>query len=387
MTLKSLDLFSGLGGFSYSFQDLVKPVAYCEIEPGCHKILQTNMARGWLHSAPIIDDIRKIGVGGEHDVPDFDIIFAGVPCQDVSLANTGPRLGVGGARTGLFWEVMRILDEYTCCNHVFIENVPAIRCNGLPLILAALAQRNFRVCWGNYSAYEVGAPHMRRRFWCFASRGEIPDCIRNFQWRAALKPSPPKWKLNTVPRVTYKRAPGNIRCKDDRSSIVRSAVLGNSIVPLCARAAFHALTRRLLELESDPDFMEDSNPKALIKKNLAGYASASILRYLYRAPIPGAKAYARAPLQFTGTNGFVVNSTLWSTPRKGAWGISKELNDRSSRDLCTQMFTERETVQYVKDMLKLGIPESEYARYLNPNPEWVEWLQGYPAGWTRVGFS
>lgn len=335
------------------------------------------MDRGWLHTAPIIDDI---GVDKEVDVPPFDMIFAGFPCQDVSTVNNGPRLGVGGARTGLFWEAMRILDEYPCCKHLFLENVPAIRCNGLHLILVALAQRGFRVCWGNYSAYELGAPHMRRRFWCFATRAdEVPDAIRNFQWRSALKPALPKWKTCPVPRVTFKRAPGN-------SSVVRCSVIGNSIVPMTARAAFHVLSKRLVELESSSEFMEDSTSKAPIRKNLAGYASATMLRYLNRAPVPGSKAYDRVLLKFLGANGFSASCTLWSTPRKGAWGITRDLNMRATRDLCSQLFTEEETAKYVREVLKLEICKSEYYRFLNPNPEWVEWLQGYPCGWTRVGF-
>lgn len=39
----------------------------------------------------------------------FDLVMGGFPCQDLSLA--GNRAGLEGARSGLFWELVRAIDE------------------------------------------------------------------------------------------------------------------------------------------------------------------------------------------------------------------------------------------------------------------------------------
>lgn len=65
-------------------------------------------------------DITKINAA---DVPDHDILCGGFPCQDVSIA--GKREGLCGARSGLFYEIIRILREKQP-ELVFLENVKGL---------------------------------------------------------------------------------------------------------------------------------------------------------------------------------------------------------------------------------------------------------------------
>ena len=51
--LRSLDLFSGIGGFTHGLRDLAKPVAYCEIDPDAIEILKACMGTDRLAEAPI----------------------------------------------------------------------------------------------------------------------------------------------------------------------------------------------------------------------------------------------------------------------------------------------------------------------------------------------
>src|SRR3972149_8825591 len=99
-----LDLFSGIGGITKALEGYALPVAYCENDPYCQRVLLSRMGTGDLPPAPIWDDVRTLQRG---DLPIFpDIIWGGFPCQDVSLA--GLRIGLEGKRTGLFSEIIRL---------------------------------------------------------------------------------------------------------------------------------------------------------------------------------------------------------------------------------------------------------------------------------------
>lgn len=80
--LKSLDLFSGIGGLTYSLSDVCDPVAYCEIDNNCQRLLRHNMDRGYLPRAPIFSDVTVIGTKGFEVQEPFDIVVGGSPCVD-----------------------------------------------------------------------------------------------------------------------------------------------------------------------------------------------------------------------------------------------------------------------------------------------------------------
>jgi site-specific DNA-cytosine methylase len=47
--INGLDLFSGIGGISLALKDLVRPLAYVEIDDYCQKVLKERMSEGKLH--------------------------------------------------------------------------------------------------------------------------------------------------------------------------------------------------------------------------------------------------------------------------------------------------------------------------------------------------
>jgi hypothetical protein len=59
----------------------------------------------------------------------------------------------------------------------------------------------------------------------------------------------------------------------------------------------------------------------------------------------------------------------WATPRAGLVTASQVMTERTSHDLPTQ-------IRYEKDT-------RDDQRHCATNPEWIEWLMGYPAGWTQ----
>lgn len=156
--LNGLDLFSGIGGISHALTPWVRPVAYCENERYAQAVLMSRMARGDLYQAPIWDDVRTLR--GDY-LPEVDIISGGFPCQDISVAGAGA--GLGGERSGLFFEISRLARE---CRpkFIFLENVPAIAVRGLDRVLMELVALGYDCRWTIVSAAEVGAAHLRERW-------------------------------------------------------------------------------------------------------------------------------------------------------------------------------------------------------------------------------
>ena len=96
-------LFDGIGGFPLAaVRNGITPVWASEIEPFPIEVTKTHFP-DMVH----VGDITKLN-GAE--LPPVDIICGGSPCQDCSVAS-GTRAGLQGARSGLFFEQIRITKE------------------------------------------------------------------------------------------------------------------------------------------------------------------------------------------------------------------------------------------------------------------------------------
>lgn len=161
--LNELALFAGVHGGGLMLRDRMRTVCYVECEPYCIEVLKRRMCKGLIETAPIWDDVCTFD-----PLPwrgRVDIITAGFPCQDISVAGRGA--GIDGERSGLFFELARIVRGVRP-RYVFLENVAAITARGLDRVLGELAQMGFNAPWGCLSAAAVGAPHKRDRWWCLA---------------------------------------------------------------------------------------------------------------------------------------------------------------------------------------------------------------------------
>jgi DNA (cytosine-5)-methyltransferase 1 len=105
-----------------------------------------------------------------------EILHAGFPCQDISLAGKGA--GIHGSRSGLYREAIRGI-EVIRPQWVFFENVPAIVSRGRDVVVADLVALGYSWRDGILSASDVGAPHLRKRWWCLARRCDAADPYRD----------------------------------------------------------------------------------------------------------------------------------------------------------------------------------------------------------------
>lgn len=259
MTLRLLDTFSGIGGFSYAAEKIVggfKTVQFVEWNAYCQQILAKHFP-----DIPIHGDITTFFPAQGT----ADIICGGFPCQDISTA--GKQVGIKqGTRSGLFYELMRIVRAVRP-KYVVLENVAAITSNGLDAVLGTLAEAGFDAEWACISASNLGACHRRNRWWLVAypssqqsrcnlalpassgsNKGDETAMgdrsaswpQQRIKWEAGDQSLNPNWR-------TYVSEPA-IRRGDDGISgrLDRLRALGNAVVPQVAAIPL----RRVLELES-----------------------------------------------------------------------------------------------------------------------------------------
>jgi DNA (cytosine-5)-methyltransferase 1 len=159
-TLKILDTFAGIGGFSYAAHELVggfETTQFIEINPFCQKVLKKHFPK-----VPCHGDIKTFTAYPRQ----YDVITGGFPCQDISVA--GRREGITDqSRSGLFYELIRVI-RLVRPKFVVMENVAAILNNGLDIVLGELSEAGYDAEWSIISASSLGAAHRRSRWWCVA---------------------------------------------------------------------------------------------------------------------------------------------------------------------------------------------------------------------------
>jgi DNA (cytosine-5)-methyltransferase 1 len=165
-TLKVLDLFSGIGGFSLGLERTggFETIAFCEIEPFCQKILKKH----WPN-VPIYDDVRAL----DGRTITADVICGGYPCQPFSVA--GQRAGEADDRH--LWPEMYRLIKSIRPRWVIAENVAGHVSMGLDAVLYDLEAANYR--WWTFiiPACAVDAKHRRDRVWIVGDS----QCMRELQ--------------------------------------------------------------------------------------------------------------------------------------------------------------------------------------------------------------
>lgn len=151
-------LFSGIGGLELGLERAgLGPVLWqCELDPFCRRVL----AKHWPDTKRY-EDVKDVDERADR----VDLICGGFPCQDLSYAGSGA--GLAGARSGLWFEYLRIVRALRP-RVVVVENVPALLTRGLGVVLGGLAESGYDARWCCVRASDVGAPHRRERVFIMA---------------------------------------------------------------------------------------------------------------------------------------------------------------------------------------------------------------------------
>lgn len=175
MTLGSL--FDGLGGWQLAaVRNGIKPLWSSEIDEFCMSVTRRHFP----------DTVQLGDINGIEDASHVDIITAGSPCQDISIA--GKRSGINGERSGLFFRAVELVRRIRPEFFVW-ENVPGVlSSNGrldFKTVLEEILQepvplprhwsnagvvdgQNCQIAWRILDAQFFGVPQRRRRIFLVA---------------------------------------------------------------------------------------------------------------------------------------------------------------------------------------------------------------------------
>ena len=156
---KVFSMFSGIGGFELGLlmsEKNVKLVGYSEIDKYAVKIFEKQL-KGIKNygNATTID---------ETELPNFDLLVGGFPCQAFSVA--GKQRGFNDTRGTLFFDVARIL-KHKKPKHFILENVKGLLSHDsgrtFQTILKVLTDMRYLVQWEVCNSKNYGVPQNRER--------------------------------------------------------------------------------------------------------------------------------------------------------------------------------------------------------------------------------
>lgn len=175
-TLKSIDLFAGIGGIRLGFENAFGEGIETVFVSEWDKYAQKTYSENFKDDFSIAGDITQIDA---KDIPDFDICLAGFPCQAFSLA--GARKGFdddykGMCRGTLFLDVARICEEHKP-KVIFCENVKGLvihdKGRTFKIITKTFEDLGYKVFYKVLNSKDYGVPQNRERIYIVAFRNDI----------------------------------------------------------------------------------------------------------------------------------------------------------------------------------------------------------------------
>ena len=179
--IRFIDLFAGMGGTRIGFEQAcselgikTKCVFTSEIKEHAVSIYRHNFGDEAVHG-----DITTIEA---NEIPDFDFLLGGFPCQAFSTA--GRRLGFQDTRGTLFFDIARIIEDKRPRGFL-LENVEGLVKHDLvnkgdeigrtlSTILNVLSDMGYKVSWKVLNSKDFGIPQNRKRVYIVGSLVEEP---------------------------------------------------------------------------------------------------------------------------------------------------------------------------------------------------------------------
>ncbi len=191
--LKCASFFAGVGGIDLGFEEAGFETIYAnEIDPNPVKTFEKNFK--------IKVDCRDINDVKSEDIPNFDVMIAGFPCQAFSVAGYRQGFNDEKGRGILFFQLARIFRDKKP-QAIFLENVKNLvghdKGKTFKIIIEALESEGYFVKYSVLNTMEYGnIPHNRERIYIVAFRNK--DTYKEFEF-----PKPIILKKTLVSYINY----------------------------------------------------------------------------------------------------------------------------------------------------------------------------------------
>lgn len=290
--VQCIDLFAGIGGIRLGFEQAgCKCVFASEIDEAARKTYEAN-----FHDYPA-GDIRNIN---SDELPEFDILLAGFPCQAFSII--GRREGFDDTVRGtLFFEILRILRDRRP-RAFMLENVKNLTAhdNGrtYSIIMNALENLGYCVYSRVMNALDYGLPQKRERIIIvgfrenvmFAFPDPVPECER--KTLADILEADPSAKYYVSERIKASRL-ARLKDKNYPKPYISHENVSGSVTPHAWSAALRAgasanyllvnderrLTEReMLRLQGFPDSFKIVVPYGKIRQQCGNSVAVPMIK-------------------------------------------------------------------------------------------------------------
>lgn len=369
-----VSLFSGIGATDLALEHLgCETVAHSDIEPYANDVFALRFP-----GSTQLGNVTDITT-----VPACEVMAGGFPCQDIS--NAGLRAGIGGSRSGLWSEFFRLIG-LARPKVVLIENVSALLSRGLDVVLADLASIGYTCEWDCIPAAAVGAPHLRDRIWITAY-AEDEDPVREDRLERSLGTlahPPSKWpragrmcqgavyvREPLAPRKTRRLNPGSAWIGARLTT--RHGWWHDALLPTPAAS--------MAERGGRGDLLQ------VVRGNPSPTGHFTVPPHLL-GPVPMFPTATARDWKDTGDLSKVPENSLLPrvvdrmererlllpTPR-ASWNENRTLKRAPSHGKTHGAVLAGEVNEYEAEA---GRPRGHL------HPDWVEWLMGFPLGWTDL---
>lgn len=210
--MRVCELFAGVGGFRVGFERFseedFETIFFNQWEPKYKTqfAYECYVHNFGLNSVP--EEVRQYTNYDIHQVPkeelpNFDLLVGGFPCQNYSVAGPKSSKGIEGEKGVLWWDIRSTL-EAKKPSLVLLENVDRLlkspatqRGKDFGIILKCFDELDYNVQWRVINAAEYGKPQKRRRTFIFAYKRELNYANNNPNFFDAMFPCGYKGPVKT----------------------------------------------------------------------------------------------------------------------------------------------------------------------------------------------